>query len=163
MPSFDIVNRVDPQELDNAVNITKKTIGTRYDFRGSKTEVTLDKKAESIHIVTEDTMKLRQVEEMLAGNLVKRSVSPKALKYGEPEQTSHGMIKRDAKLVQGIEKDMGRKIAKMIKDMKLKVQTQIQDQQVRVTGKKIDDLQSVISMLKEKDLDIPLQYVNMKD
>ncbi|MCC6695054.1 MAG: YajQ family cyclic di-GMP-binding protein [Candidatus Hydrogenedentes bacterium] len=162
MPSFDVVNKTDMQELDNAVNITKKVVDTRYDFRGSQTEISLDKKTTRIAIVTEDTMKMRAIEEILAGNLVKRGVSPKALQYGEVEPTSKGHVKRDVKIIEGIETDLARKIVKMIKDTKLKVQAQIQDQQVRVTGNKIDDLQSVIQMLKAANLDIPLQFVNMK-
>lgn len=155
MPSFDIVNKVDLQEVDNAVNITKKVVDTRYDFRGSDTEITLDKKGMRIAITTEDTMKLQAIEDTLAGNLVKRKVSPKVLDYGEVEPTSKGHVKREAKIVEGIETDLARKIVKMIKDQKLKVQAQIQDQQVRVTGNKIDDLQKVIQMLKETDLDVP--------
>ncbi|MCL4694505.1 MAG: YajQ family cyclic di-GMP-binding protein [Candidatus Hydrogenedentes bacterium] len=162
MPSFDIVNKVDLQEVDNAVNITKKVVDTRYDFRGSDTEITLDKKGMRIAITTEDTMKLQAIEDTLAGNLVKRKVSPKVLDYGEVEPTSKGHVKREAKIVEGIETDLARKIVKMIKDQKLKVQAQIQDQQVRVTGNKIDDLQKVIQMLKEQELNVPLQYVNMK-
>jgi len=162
MPSFDIVNKVDLQELDNAVNMTKKVIETRYDFRKSKTEITLNKKEMGLHIVTEDDMKLKAVQGELAGNLVRRKIDAKTVDYGEVEPTSKGMIKQSARLREGIDKDTARKIVKLIKDMKLKVQAQIQDQQVRVTGKKIDDLQAIIAMLKEKDLDVPLQYVNMK-
>ena len=162
MPSFDVVNKVDLQELDNAVNMTKKVIETRYDFRKSKTEITLNKKEMRLHIVTEDDMKLKAVQGELAGNLVRRKIDAKTVAYGEVEPTSKGMIKQDARLREGIDKDTARKIVKLIKDRKLKVQAQIQDQQVRVTGKKIDDLQAIISMLKEQDLDVPLQYVNMK-
>jgi hypothetical protein len=93
---------------------------------------------------------------------VKRKVSPKVLQYGELEPTSKGHVKREAKIIEGIETDLARRIVKMIKEQKLKVQAQIQDQQVRVTGNKIDDLQKVIQMLKEAELHIPLQYVNMK-
>lgn len=162
MPSFDIVNQVDLQEVDNAVNNTKKLLATRYDFRGSGSEVTLDKKEKRIHIVADDTMKMRAIEEVLAENLVKRKVNPKVLEYGEVEPTSKGAVKRDAQLKEGIEMDMARKIVKLIKETNLKVQAQIQDAQVRVTGKKIDDLQAVIAMLREQDLSVPLQYVNMK-
>lgn len=161
MASFDIVNKLDMQEVDNAVNTTRRTIETRYDFRGSETEITLDKKGGVIHVVTEDTMKMSAIEETLAGNLVKRKVSPKAQELGEIEATGK-KVKRDVKLRQGIDQDTARKIVKLIKDMKIKVQAQIQDDQVRVNGKKIDDLQAVIAMLKQKDLDVPLQFVNMK-
>ncbi len=163
MPSFDVVNRIDMQEVDNAVNFTRKIIATRYDFRKSQTEITLNKKDERIHILTEDTMKMKAVQDTLIGNMVKRNVDPKALDYKEPEPTSKGMIKEDIHLLSGIEMDTARKIVKMIKGLKLKVQAQIQDQQVRVTGKKIDDLQAVIKMLKESDLQVPLQFVNMKN
>lgn len=162
MPTFDIVNRIDFQEVDNAVNIVRKIISTRYDFRKSKTEITLNKKEKKIHITTEDEMKMKAVQDELMGGLVKRKVDPKALSFKEPEPTSKGMLKTDVQIVEGIETDTARKIVKMIKDLKLKVQAQIQDQQVRVSGKKIDDLQSVIAILKKADLEVPLQYVNMK-
>ena len=162
MPSFDVVNKVDLQVVDNAVTITKKTIATRYDFRDSETEITLDRKQSSIAISTEDTMRLEAVKDTLSGNLIKRGVSPKALDYSEPEGTSKGGVRVTVSLKQGIDKEIGKKITKLIKDQNLKVQAQIQDDQVRVTAKKIDDLQAVIAVLKEKDLGIPMQYVNMK-
>jgi len=162
MPSFDIVNKIDMQELDNAVNTTRKTITTRYDFRKSKTEIALNKQEKRIHILTEDEMKMKAVEDDLIGKCVKRKIDAKALDYQEVEPTSKGMIKRDILIREGIDTDTARKIVKMIKGLKLKVQAQIQDQQVRVTGKKIDDLQKIIGMLKESNLEVPLQYVNMK-
>jgi len=162
MPSFDIVNKIDMQEMDNAVNMTRKTITTRYDFRKSKTEITLNKQEKRIHILTEDEMKMKAVEDDLIGKCVKRKIDAKALNYQEIEPTSKGMIKRDILIREGIDTDTARKIVKMIKNLKIKVQAQIQDQQVRVTGKKIDDLQKVIGMLKESDIEVPLQYVNMK-
>lgn len=162
MATFDIVNKVDLQEIDNAVNNTKKLLETRYDFRGSKSEITLNKKEKLINIVTEDEMKLRAIEETLSSNLIKRKLSPKVLEYKEIQPTGNAMVKREARLVEGIEMDTAKKIVKMIKETGLKVQAQIQDEQVRVTGKKIDDLQEVISMLREKNLEVPLQYVNMK-
>lgn len=162
MPSFDIVNEVDMQEADNAVNNTKKTIQNRYDFRDSKTEITLDKKASTLQVLTDDEMKRQAVEEMLRSSFIKRGVSAKALEFGESETASGGAIRFQVKLLRGIDKEMAKKITKLIKDTKLKVQSQIQDDQIRVTGKKIDDLQAVIQMLKEKDLSIPLQFTNMK-
>ncbi len=162
MPSFDIVNKVNMQEIDNAVNITKKVIGTRYDFRGSQTSITLNKKEESLHIVTENDMKMKAVQDELSKNLVKRKIDPKVLDLRDIEPTSKGLIKRDIIIQSGIETETARKIVKMIKALKLKVQAAIQDDQVRVSGKKIDDLQTVISMLKEKDLGIPLQFINMR-
>ena len=162
MPSFDIVNEVDLQEIDNAVNITKKVIETRFDFRGSDTEIELDKKGKKISVVTADTMKMDGIKDLLAGNFVKRKVSPKCMDYGEVEPTSKGAVKLEIKLKEGIDHDMAKKITKLIKESGLKVQAAIQDEQVRVTGKKIDDLQAVIAAVKAANLEIPLQYVNMK-
>ncbi|MCL4509959.1 MAG: YajQ family cyclic di-GMP-binding protein [Bacteroidetes bacterium] len=162
MPSFDIVNRVEMQEIDNAINNTKKEIATRYDFRGSATEVNFDRKEKVIHVVTEHEMKMESVMDMLLTNLIKRKVDPKSVKAKEMEPTSHGMVKRDITIQEGIETEIAKKIVKLIKDQKLKVQAAIQEEQVRVTGKKIDDLQEVIKMLRTQDLGIPLQFINMK-
>lgn len=162
MPTFDIVNKVDLQEVDNAVNNTTKLLLARFDFRGSKSEVTLDKKEKRINVLTEDTMKLDAIEDTLASQLIKRKLSPKILDKKEVENASQGMVRREMKIVEGIETDMAKRIVKLIKETGLKVQASIQDEQVRVTGKKIDDLQAVIAMLREKNLEVPLQYVNMK-
>ena len=163
MPSFDIVSRIDLQEVDNAVNITTKTIVTRYDFRGSKTEIALDKKDKKIQMTTEDDMKLRAIQDTLIENLVKRRVDRRCLEPKTPEPAAHGMIKREITIKEGVDSDNARNIVKLIKDKKLKVQAAIQDGQVRVTGKKIDDLQEVIQMLRGANLPIPLQFVNMQN
>jgi len=162
MPSFDIVNQVDLHEVDNAVNNTRKDVARRYDFRGTNTVITLDKSANSLHMVTGDDMKMESLRDMLVENFSKRKISAKNLKFGEVDRTSHGNVKRDVAINEGIDKEQARKIVKLIKDQKLKVQAAIQDNQVRVTGKKIDDLQTVIKLLKETDLPVPLQFVNMK-
>ena len=162
MPSFDIVNRVDLQEVDNAVNITKKAILSRYDFRNSKTDISLDKKEKKIHVTTEDDMKLRAVQDALIENLVKRKVERKCLEPKASEPAAHGMIRRELGIKEGIDSDTARNIVKMIKDRKLKVQAAIQENQVRVTGKKIDDLQEVIQLLRGSQMPIPLQFVNMQ-
>ncbi|MHB8793448.1 MAG: YajQ family cyclic di-GMP-binding protein [Thermoleophilia bacterium] len=163
MPSFDIVNKVDLQEVDNALNNTRKMTQTRYDFRGSKTEIELNRKDSKISILTEDSMKMKAIENELIANLVKRKVDAKSVKFGEAERAAGDMVKLDAEILAGIDKETARKIVKMIKETKMKVQAAIQEDQVRVTGKKIDDLQSVIALLKEKDLGVPLQYINMRD
>jgi uncharacterized protein YajQ (UPF0234 family) len=162
MASFDIVSRIDLQEVDNAVNISKKAILARYDFRGSKTEITLDKKDKKIHVTTEDDMKMRAVQDTLIENLVKRKVDRRCLEPKANEMAAQGMMKREIAIKEGVDSDHARKIVKMIKDKKLKVQAAIQDQQVRVTGKSIDDLQSVIQMLRGANLPIPLQFINMQ-
>ena len=162
MPSFDIVNRVDLQEVDNAVNITKKAILSRYDFRNSKTEITIDKKDKTIRVITEDDMKLRAVQDSLIENLVKRKVDRKCLEPKPAEPAAHGMLQREIAIKEGVDTETARTIVKMIKDKKLKVQAAIQDSQVRVTGKKIDDLQEVIQMLRAGQMPIPLQFINMQ-
>jgi uncharacterized protein YajQ (UPF0234 family) len=162
MPSFDISNRVDLQEVDNAVNIAKKAILSRYDFRESKSEVTLDKKEKKIWVITENEMKMRAIQESLVENLVKRKVDTKCLEVKPQEMAAHGMIRREVAIKEGIDSDVARTIVKLIKDQKLKVQAAIQDKQVRVTGKKIDDLQAIMKMLRSAKLPIPLQFVNMQ-
>lgn len=162
MPSFDIVNKIDAQEVDNAVNNTRKEVENRYDFRGLHTEIAFNRKENNIHLVVADKMKLNAVREMLTRNFIKRKISPKALDFRKIEGTSHGHVKMDVNLLEGIDRDKAKEIVKIIKGLKLKIQPTIQDDQVRVSGKKIDDLQSVIQHLKNKDLGIPLQFVNMK-
>ena len=162
MPSFDIVSRIDLQEVDNAVNITSKTILTRYDFRGSKTEISLDKKEKKLFVTTEDDMKMRAIQDTLIENLVKRKVDRRCLDPKTTEAAAHGMIKREIAIKDGVDSDNARAIVKLIKDKKLKVQAAMQENQVRVTGKKIDDLQEVIQMLRGADIPIPLQFVNMQ-
>jgi uncharacterized protein YajQ (UPF0234 family) len=162
VPSFDIANTVDLQEVDNAVNNTVKTILNRYDFRDSKTEITLNKKDKTIHVVTEDEMKMRAIHETLVGNLARRKVDPKGLEAKEIEKTSQGMIKRDFAIKEGVDTETARQIVKITKGLNLKVQAAIQDNQVRVSGKKIDDLQAVIKAVREAKLEVPLQFVNMK-
>jgi hypothetical protein len=162
MPSFDIVSRIDLQEVDNAVNITSKTILTRYDFRGSQTEISLDKKDKKIFVTTEDDMKMRAIQDTLIENLVKRKVDRRCLDPKSTEPAAHGRIKREIAIKDGVDSDNARAIVKLIKDKKLKVQAAMQENQVRVTGKKIDDLQEVIQMLRGADIPIPLQFVNMQ-
>ena len=162
MPSFDIVSRIDMQEVDNAVNTATKTILTRYDFRNSKTEISLDKKEKKIQVTTEDDMKLRAVQDTLIENLVKRKVDRRCLDPKGTEPAAQGMIRREIAIKDGVDSDNARSIVKLIKDKKLKVQAAMQDNQVRVTGKKIDDLQEVIQLLRGANLPIPLQFVNMQ-
>jgi uncharacterized protein YajQ (UPF0234 family) len=162
MPSFDIVSRIDLQEVDNAVNITKKGILSRYDFRETKTEIALDKKEKKIRITTEDDMRMRAVQDSLIENLVKRKVDTKGLETKANQMAAQGMIQREIVIKEGVDSDTARNIVKMIKDRKLKVQAAIQENQVRVTGKKIDDLQEVIQIVRGANLPIPLQFVNMQ-
>ncbi|MCP3176002.1 MAG: YajQ family cyclic di-GMP-binding protein [Desulfuromonadales bacterium] len=160
MPSFDIVSKVDMQEVDNAVNQTVKEISQRFDFKGSTNEVTLEKDA--IVILAADDYKLQAIVDILKGKLVRRQVSPKCLDFGKKEPASAGAVRQRVAIVQGISKEKGKEIIKLIKDSKLKVQPQIMEDQVRVAGKKIDDLQEVIQLLKGQDLDVELQFINMR-
>ncbi|ABB33419.1 protein of unknown function DUF520 [Geobacter metallireducens RCH3] len=161
MPSFDIVSKVDMQEVDNAVNQAVKEIGQRYDFKGSKSEVTLEKDA--IKILADDDFRLKAIVDILQSKFIKRGISPKALQYGKAETASGGMVRQIITVQQGISKEKGKEVVAVIKDTKLKVQGQIQDDQVRVTGKNRDDLQEAIRTLKGKDLGIELQFVNFRD
>ncbi|MBE9487325.1 MAG: YajQ family cyclic di-GMP-binding protein [Chloroflexi bacterium] len=160
MPSFDIVSKVDLQEVDNAVNQAVKEISTRYDFKGTLNEVTLEK--ESLTILAADDYKLKAIKEILIAKLVRRKVSPKCFNYGKEETASGGAVRVKAGIVQGISKEKGKEIVKLIKETKLKVQAQIMEDQVRVSGKKIDDLQEVMQTLKGKDVGIELQFENMR-
>lgn len=160
MPSFDIVSTVDMQEVDNAINQTVKEIAQRYDFKKSKSEVTLEK--DTVKILADDDFRLKAIVDILQSKCIKRGVSLKTLKYGTPEPASGGMIRQIVSIQQGISKEKGKEVIAVIKETKLKVQAQIQEDQVRVTGKNIDDLQEVIGLLKGKDLGIELQFINFR-
>ena len=162
MPSVDVVSKVDLQTLDNAINNLKREISTRFDFKNVKSEIIFDRKTKSIHIVTGDDWKVKAVAEMLIGQCARFKLDPKCLDLKEIEPASHNTAKMDILIKEGIPKETGQKIVKLIKGLKLKVQTAIQDDQVRITGKKIDDLQEIMRLLKEQDYNIPLQFVNMK-
>lgn len=160
MPSFDIVSKVDMQEIDNAVNQARKEIEQRFDFKGSHNEITLEK--EALLLLAADDYKLEAMIDILKGKLVRRSVSPKCLDFAKKEPASGGAVRQKIGIVQGIATDKAKEIVKLIKESKLKVQPQIMEDQVRVTGKKIDELQEIIQLLKGKDLGVELQYVNMR-
>ena len=162
MPSVDVVSRVDLQALDNALNNVRREISTRFDFKNVQSEITFDRKAKNIHIVTGDDWKVKAVTEMLTGQCIRLKVDPKCLDLKEIEPTAHGTAKMDILIREGIPKETGQKIVKLIKGLKIKVQPAIQDDQVRLTGKKIDDLQEIMRLLREQDYNIPLQFVNMK-
>lgn len=162
MPSFDIVSEIDLQEVDNAVNNAVKEISQRYDFKGSMTTVELSKKDKNITINSDDEFRLKNVIDVLQSKLIKRNISIKSLEYGKIEAAMNGTVRQVVTLISGIDKEKAKKINTIIKEAKLKVQSQIQDEQVRVTGKKIDDLQEVIALLRSSDFEIPLQYVNMR-
>lgn len=161
MPSFDVVSRVDMQEVDNAVNQTRKEITTRYDFKNSKSSIELGEN--SITLIADDKLKLQALTDILNQKMSKRGVGVRSLDYKEAETASGGTLRQKIDIKQGISGDDARKITKLIKEQNIKkLSTQIQDDQVRVTGHKRDDLQQVIRLLKEK-IDLELQFVNFKE
>ena len=161
MPSFDIVSKVDMQEVDNAVNQAIKEIGQRYDFKGSKCQITPEK--DSVKILADDDYKLKAVVDVLQSKFMKRNISIKALQYGKVESASGGMVRQIITVQQGISKEKAKDITTAIKESKLKVQAQIQDDQVRVTGKNRDDLQDAIQLLKGKDMNVEMQFTNFRE
>jgi uncharacterized protein YajQ (UPF0234 family) len=160
--SFDIVSEIDLQEADNAVNQAVKEIHQRFDLKDSNTSVDLNKKEKNIVINTRDDYSLKASIDILQTKFIRRGISIKALKLDEPEPTSGGRVKQKIALQSGISKENTKKITTLIKDSKLKVTSQIQDEQVRVQGGKIDDLQSIIKLIREADFDFPTQFVNIK-
>jgi uncharacterized protein YajQ (UPF0234 family) len=162
MPSFDIVSKVELQEVDNAVNQAAKEIGQRYDFKGSKSELQMEK-GTTIKILADDDYKLKAVIDILQSKLLKRGISIKSLDYGKAETASGGMIRQLITIQQGISKEKGKDILQVIKESKIKVQGQIQDDQLRITGKNRDDLQEAIQLLKGKDLGVEMQFTNFRE
>ena len=160
-PSFDVVSEVDMQEVNNAINQTMKEITQRFDFKGTKSTVEIEN-GKSIKIVTEDDTRMRNIVDILQSKFIKRGVSINNMEYGKVEPAAGGLVRQSIRIKQGIEADVAKKITKDIKDSKLKVQTQLQDDQVRVSGKKIDDLQAVIALLKNKDYGVELQFSNFR-
>jgi uncharacterized protein YajQ (UPF0234 family) len=162
MPSFDIVSKVDAQALDNAVNVTTKEITNRFDFKGSHVEIKLDKKEFKINLETDDDMKMRQLIDVLINRAHKQGIAPEAFDTSKDSYVSGKTTKQEVQVRNGLKQEDAKKIVKLIKDSGLKVQAQIMDDTVRVTGKKIDDLQDVIKFCREAELGIPLQYENMR-
>lgn len=162
MPSFDIVSKVDAQTLDNAVNVAKKEIANRYDFKGSHVEVELNKKDMTIALEVESDMQLKQVEDILLTKAMRQGLESNAFDMSKDHSASGKYIRKTIVVKNGIDKEQSKKIVKLIKDSGLKVQAAIMDDIIRVTGKKIDDLQDVIKLCNTSNLDLPLQYLNMK-
>ncbi len=162
MPSFDFVSKVDAQALDNAVNVTNKEISNRFDFKGSHVVIELNKKEFTIHLETDDDMKMRQLLDVLVSRAHKQGIAPEAFDLSKEGAQSGKFWKKDVQVRNGLKQEDAKKIVKNIKESGLKVQASIMDDIVRVTGKKIDDLQSVIQASKTWDLGLPLQFENMR-
>ncbi len=162
MPTFDIVSKVDIQQLDNAINNARKEIVNRYDFNGSETTIELDKKSSTIMVTTENEMRINAISDAIISRSMKQQIDPKSFDFSKEHFASGSMLKKEIKVIEGIEKEAAKKIIKQIKDSKLKVETSQMNDQLRVTAKKIDDLQAVISLLRSSDSDLPLQFINMR-
>lgn len=162
MPSFDIVLKIDPQEVDNAVNQAQKELSQRYDFKGSKSKIEWDKKGEIV-LIGDDDFKLKALTDILQSKLVKRNVSIKNLNYGAVEAAFEGTVRRKITLQQGIPGEKAKEIIKLVKETKLKVQPSIQEDQVRLTGKKKDELQEVMGLVRKTDFGLDFQFINFRD
>lgn len=162
MPSFDIVSKVDPQLLDNAVNVTKKEITNRFDFKDTVVNIDLNKKDFKISLETSDDMKMRQLIEVLVNRANKQGIPPIAFDQSKAAYQSGKTVKQEIQVKNGLKQEDAKKITKLVKDSGQKVQTQIMDDIIRVTGKKIDDLQEVIQACKSANFDFPLQFENMR-
>lgn len=163
MPSFDIVSQIDYQEVLNAINGVQREIGNRYDFKNVKWSLDLDKKEKHMIATAESDYALDQIQSSLKGCFVKRKLDTKALDFQTPEKASGNSLRQTIKIKEGIEQEMAKKITKAIKDSKMKVQTSIQGQELRVSGKSKNDLQSTIQLVKDLNLELPLQFINFRD
>jgi uncharacterized protein YajQ (UPF0234 family) len=161
VPSFDIVSRIDLAEVDNAIAGIRREISTRFDFKGSKCAV--DRSEGEIALTADDDLKLKQMHELLKVHLTRRKVEPGALDYKTPEKAAGNTIRQAIALKQGIDANLARQLVREIKDSKLKVQAAVQGGELRITGKKRDDLQNAITLLRGLKLDQPLQYVNFRE
>ncbi len=162
MPSFDIVSKVDMQTLDNALNVTKKEIENRFDFKGSHVVMNLDKKESKISLEAEGDLQMRQVTDVLISRSMKQGIDPQAFDFSKEAYSSGKIMKKEVPVRNGLKQEDAKKVVKLIKDSGLKVQSQIMEDVVRVTAKKIDDLQEVIQFCKTAGLDFPMQYINMR-
>jgi uncharacterized protein YajQ (UPF0234 family) len=162
MPSFDIASKLDGQLLDNAINVAKKDILNRWDFRDSKSTIELNKKDLLINISTENDMRLDAIIDAIHSRMIKQGLDPRGLDESKEYYPSGPLIKKDIKVRQGLDKEVSKKILADIKASKLKVTSQIMDEIIRVSSKSINDLQAVIALCRKNNYDVPLQFINMK-
>lgn len=160
--SFDIVSKIEMQEIKNAIEQAMKEVAQRFDFKGSKSEIKLEEKNNEILVSSDDEYKLKSLLDILQSKLVKRGISLKALTYDKIESALGGTVKQNIKLQQGIPSEKAKEVVKVIKETKIRVQSQIQGDQVRVTGKNRDDLQAIIKLLRERDFGIDMQFGNYR-
>ena len=162
MPSFDITSKVDLQTLDNAINTVSKEIQNRFDFKGNHVVIDLNKKDYKLNLEADSEMKLEQITDVIRSRSMKQGIPPEAFDFSKEPYQSGKVVKKEVLVKNGIKQEDAKKIVKALKDSNLKVQAQIMDDMVRITGKKIDDLQDVIALCKISDFGLALQYVNMK-
>jgi cyclic-di-GMP-binding protein len=161
--SFDVVSEIDMQEVDNAVNQTAREVATRYDLKGSGSTISLDKQNAAIQLASADEFHLKAVVDVLESKMVHRKISPKAMHAGKVEPASGGTVRQTVTLVRGIDQDRAKALARAVKESKLPARTQIEGEKLRVFAKSRDVLQDVIRLMKEGDVDIPLQFTNYRD
>ena len=161
MPSFDIVSKTDVHEIDNALDNLRREIGTRFDFKGSKS--TIERQENVITILADDDPKLKQMQELLKAHVTRRKLDAAALDFGTAEKAAGNMVRQAVTIKQGIDRELARQIIKGLKDGKLKVQAAIQGDELRVSGKNRDDLQAAIKLVKGLGIEQPLQYLNFRD
>jgi cyclic-di-GMP-binding protein len=161
MPSFDVVSKTELPNVDNAVRGVMKEVSTRYDFKGAN--CTLERNDESLTVLADDDMKLKQMHELIKGYMTRHGVDAAALDFGKVEAASGNSVRQVITIQQGIDRELAQKITKAIKGSKMKIQVAIQGDELRVSGKKRDDLQAAINFIKEMDIEFPLQYVNFRD
>lgn len=162
MPSFDIASKVDLQILDNAINTVNKEISNRYDFKGSDVKIELNKKEYKISLEVDSEMKMKQVIDVIISRGMKQGIAAESFDFSKDAYQSGKVVRKEVSVKNGIPQEDAKKIVKLIKDSGEKVQVQIMDDVVRVTGKKIDDLQAIIALCNAGNLGLPLQYINMK-
>lgn len=158
--SFDVVSKIDRQELDNALNQARKEIAGRFDFKNSKTEISSDEK--TITLISDDELKMKNVVDIVQSKAIKRGIDARAFEFGKVEPAGGSTVRQVVTLRSGIPKDKSKLITEKIKSLKLKVQAQVQDEQVRVSSKSKDDLQKVMAALRDGIVDLPLQFVNYR-
>ena len=161
MPSFDVVSKLDMQEIDNSISNSMKEITQRYDFKGSNSKIERSEKI--ITLTTEDELKAKQVLDILNGHIIKRNVDTRSIKLKNSESASGNTIRQTFDLIEGVDQDISKKIISTIKSSKMKVQVKIQGNELRVSGAKRDNLQDAIQIIKDLDLPVPLQYLNFRD
>lgn len=161
MPSMDVVSKTDLAEVDNAVQGAMREISTRFDFKGSKSSV--ERVEGTLVVIADDDLKLRQVEELIRGYLAKRKVDGRAFEFGKPEKAAGNTLRQVVTIKQGVDRENAQKITKAVKQSKKKVQVAIQGDELRISGKKRDDLQDTIALIKDLKIELPLQFENFRD